>query len=68
VLRPVQRFDVVVELGRSLGEIGQIPVGQPHARDVALLLRDLDVMPSEAVADAAAARVQEQPYPVQLVE
>ena len=67
-LRPPQRLHVAPELRLALDEVGEVGVGEADPAPAALLLRDLDVLHGELVADTARAGVQEQPDPVLLVE
>src|SRR5262249_62190918 len=52
VLRPRDCLDVVVEVLRSLGQIREILVGQVDEPAPHVLLRELDEVASDAVADA----------------
>ena len=67
-LRPAELGDVAVELGRALDQVGEVGVRQRDPPRLHRRLGDLDVRLGDLVADAPAARVQEQPDRVRLVE
>src|SRR5512134_4038157 len=68
VLRPADRLDVVVEVLRVLREVGEVRVGQANIVPLRILLRQLDEVGPDRVADAAAAGVQHRPHAIRLIE
>src|SRR6266581_990079 len=68
VLRPTHRLDVVVEEFRAFAEPGEIAVGKVDVALLRLPARRGYEIPADAVADAAAARVQHHPQMPALVE
>src|SRR5262245_40968930 len=68
VLRPADRLDVVVEMPCTFREIGEIPIRKLNPVSLGILLRQLDEVRADRIADAAAARMQHDPDAVRLVE
>ena len=68
VLRPADRFDVVVEVAAALGEIREVAIRQ--VRDVLphVGLREFDEQAADRIADATRAAVQHEPHVVRFVD
>jgi len=68
VLRPADRLDVIGEVLRPFGEIGEVAIRQLQLRALRILASELDEVGADGVSDAAAARVEHHPGAVLLVE
>src|SRR3569623_1331100 len=68
ILGPFHGLQIVAEVARALAEIGEVPVRQRAEMLAHVLLRELDKILADGIADAAAARVQHHPHVLVLVE
>ena len=68
ILRPVHGFDVIIEVLRAFGEIGQIPIRQLNHPTLHVLARQLDEIVGHGIADAPTAGMQHDPDLAGLVQ
>src|SRR5581483_7237748 len=68
VLCPADRLDIIIEVPRTFGEIGEVPIRQMQLRALRVAARELDEVRADGVADAAAARMQHHPHALRFVQ
>src|SRR5690348_9781710 len=68
ILRPMDRFDIIIEMLAAFREVAKIPVRQMNKHSLHVLSSDLDEVATHSIANSPRTAMEHEPHRIRLIQ